>query len=196
MSPSVLAPSCQTPPNLSFLSTHNDFGADCSSQSHDASFRPLRGCWSEEELDSAEEWATVFWSLAATVKFRPAFDDTLEAKAVQFLKAVQIITSATMEMLITQLSRCSARVLYHLVKADLIPQLIATLNPQTLSFAKAVDIHTYLLKTIAESFNLATPIFLAKLEITDHDKQQAVHETYLPTMDFVLHMPVILTIPS
>ncbi|KAK2957509.1 hypothetical protein BLNAU_7408 [Blattamonas nauphoetae] len=128
-----------------------------------------------------------------------------------------------------------------LVKADLIPQLIISLNPQSLSFTEAIDIHTYLMAIINYSIGLATPENFARLEIEDEDEEQAVHETvfqqvlapsekyiwhlcvnrfsiidgeqsmyylallallllispyYQPTMEFVLHVPVILTTPS
>ncbi|KAK2961040.1 hypothetical protein BLNAU_4127 [Blattamonas nauphoetae] len=41
--------------------------------------------WKEEELQTQSEAAVVFLSLVANVKFQPAFDDSLEAKAVNFL---------------------------------------------------------------------------------------------------------------
>ncbi|KAK2952441.1 hypothetical protein BLNAU_12547 [Blattamonas nauphoetae] len=125
--------------------------------------------------------------------------------------------------------------------ADLIPQLITTLNPHSLSFAKAVDIHVHLLNIIIHFLWSATRNGLASLKIEDPDVQQTVYETifqqvltpseqyishlcvkrfsivdgeqsryfmrllaYLlricpyhqPTMEFVLNMPVLLTIPS
>ncbi|KAK2961555.1 hypothetical protein BLNAU_3353 [Blattamonas nauphoetae] len=128
-----------------------------------------------------------------------------------------------------------------LVKADLIPQLIITFNPQSLSFTEAVDVHTCLMKIIANPVRLSTPYALRKLAIQDGNEQQAVHKTvlkqvlapseqyichlcanrnsiiegdqsiyflellanileicpyYQPTMDFVLHLPVFITIPS
>ncbi|KAK2955283.1 hypothetical protein BLNAU_9835 [Blattamonas nauphoetae] len=136
---------------------------------------------------------------------------------------------------------CSAEVLLPLVEADLIPQLINTLNPLSLSPTEAVDIHTSLLESISHSVRLTTPYYLAVLGIEDGNEQQAVHTTvfqqvlvpsekyirhlcvnrysiidgdmssefmfllahllqicpyYQPTMDLVLHMPVVLPIPS
>ncbi|KAK2953027.1 hypothetical protein BLNAU_12016 [Blattamonas nauphoetae] len=153
----------------------------------------------------------------------------------------QSITTATMEMLGNLISRCSAEVLLALIKADLIPQLIITLTPQSHSFAEAVDIHINVMKIIVDSLWLSTPNGLRHLKIEDHNEQQAVHETvfqqvlspseryiwhlcanrysiidneqsknflnllaqlleissyYQPTMYFVLHTPVFLTIPS
>ncbi|KAK2946514.1 hypothetical protein BLNAU_18556 [Blattamonas nauphoetae] len=148
------------------------------------------------------------------------------------------IVKATMTMLGNLIPRISAKVRLALIKADLIPQLVNTLNPMTLSFAEAVDIHTNLMRIIWKSLSLATP---NGLEIRDPSGRPAVHETILqqvvapsekyiwhlcvnrlsivngdksifflylltqllqisphnqPTMDLVLNMPVILTIPS
>ncbi|KAK2948720.1 hypothetical protein BLNAU_16358 [Blattamonas nauphoetae] len=134
------------------------------------------------------------------------------------------ITTAAMKMLNNLLTNCSTAVHYSLVKADLIPQLINTLNPPSLLFAEA----------------LTTPGTLASLKNKEGVEQQAVHETvftqvllpseqyichlctnrfsivdrdqsthflaliaqllrispyYQQTMDFVLNLPVILTIP-
>ncbi|KAK2955238.1 hypothetical protein BLNAU_9790 [Blattamonas nauphoetae] len=126
----------------------------------------------------------------------------------------QVITAAVTRILDSLIFCCPAADRLVLVKADLIPQLIITLNPQSLSFEEAVDIHTNLMKSISWSFYLATQDGLRQLGIEDHDEQQAVRETilhqvmtpsekllqistsYLPAMDFVLHMPVVLTIPS
>ncbi|KAK2953278.1 hypothetical protein BLNAU_11741 [Blattamonas nauphoetae] len=128
-----------------------------------------------------------------------------------------------------------------LVKADLIPQLINTLNPQCLSFSEAVGIHVNIITIITNSLLLATRAGLATLQCEDDDEEQTVYETilrqvlvpseqyichlcknrfsivdgeqsmcfldllvqhlklsssYQPAMDFVLHMPVFLSIPS
>ncbi|KAK2953993.1 hypothetical protein BLNAU_11095 [Blattamonas nauphoetae] len=84
-----------------------------------------------------------------------------------------------MEMLKTLLLWCSRKVHLALVKADLIPQLIITLNPQSLPFAEAVDIHTSLLSSIANSVWLSTPEGLGQVGLEDYDEQQTVHETVL-----------------
>ncbi|KAK2954945.1 hypothetical protein BLNAU_10085 [Blattamonas nauphoetae] len=146
-----------------------------------------------------------------------------------------------MEMVDSLIIHCSSAIRLTLVKADLIPQLLITLKPQSLSFAEAVDIHTRLLKILHESLWLASPDGLRELVIQECDGQQAVHEIvfqrvlaplenyirhlcenrfsiidgnqskvflallaeileicayYQPTMEFVLNLPVILTIPS
>ncbi|KAK2952944.1 hypothetical protein BLNAU_12120 [Blattamonas nauphoetae] len=153
----------------------------------------------------------------------------------------QVVTAAAMKRLDSLIFKISAEVLLALVKADLIPQLINTLNPQSLSFDEAVDIHTDLMSSTMSSLWLATPDGLTELGIEDGNEQQAVRETvlkqvivpsekyichlcvirysivdgdqsyefmllhstlleispyYQPTMDVVLHMPVVLTIPS
>ncbi|KAK2940365.1 hypothetical protein BLNAU_24719 [Blattamonas nauphoetae] len=153
----------------------------------------------------------------------------------------QIITNAAMKMLHRLISYCSPKVDLPLIKADLIPQLINPLNPLSLSFTDAADIHTNLILIITNSVWLATPDGLECLKIKDRDEEYTVHETvlrqvvapsekyichlcmnqfsiiddeqsydfltllarllaispcYEPTMDFVLNIPVILTIPS
>ncbi|KAK2957600.1 hypothetical protein BLNAU_7499 [Blattamonas nauphoetae] len=70
------------------------------------------------------------------------------------------ITTATMKMLGELIQFCSDNVRFDLVKADLIPQLITSLDPLSLSFAEAEDIHINIMKTIRESFWLATPFGL------------------------------------
>ncbi|KAK2962012.1 hypothetical protein BLNAU_3068 [Blattamonas nauphoetae] len=155
--------------------------------------------------------------------------------------ASQIITTAAMKTLKSLLVTCSAKISYSLVKADLIPQLIIALNPLSLSFTEAEDIHISLTITITCSLWLSTQVQLAQLEIDDHDEQQAVHETvlkqvvvpsekyiwylcvnqfsivdgkqsnwflaliailleilpyYQPTLELVIRMPVVFTIPS
>ncbi|KAK2955272.1 hypothetical protein BLNAU_9824 [Blattamonas nauphoetae] len=77
------------------------------------------------------------------------------------------------------MTNCSAKVRYSLVKADLIPQLIFSLNPQCLPIAQAVDIHTSLLLSLVNSVCLATPDSLARIGIEDGNEHQAVHKTIL-----------------
>ncbi|KAK2957516.1 hypothetical protein BLNAU_7415 [Blattamonas nauphoetae] len=155
--------------------------------------------------------------------------------------ANQTITNAAMMTLARLYLNCSAEVRLPLVKADLIHQLVNTLNPLTLSFTEGVDLHLHLMEIVNYSVSLATSLYLEVLEIEDVNEQQAVHETVLKqvlapsekylqhlcvnrysivdgdqrneimallatiirispyyqlTMDFVLHMPVFLTIPS
>ncbi|KAK2952992.1 hypothetical protein BLNAU_11981 [Blattamonas nauphoetae] len=114
--------------------------------------------WSKEQPQSVEEMAVVFRSLVATVKIQPVLDAPLEAQAVKFidymypliiksadtflnnLASSHVITTAAMKMLGNLIQWCSAKVKLTLVKADLIPQLITTLNILSLSFVDAVNL--------------------------------------------------------
>ncbi|KAK2946530.1 hypothetical protein BLNAU_18572 [Blattamonas nauphoetae] len=165
----------------------------------------------------------------------------MESIMVLISSPSQAIAAAAMELLKHLILRCSAEARLALVKADLIPQLVLSLNPLSLSFTEGVDIHTNLMKTIAESLWLSTPYCLRKLGIDDNDEQQAGHEMvfqqvlvpsekyishlcvnrisiidgeqsvrfltllaqilrispyHQATMEIVLNMPVVLTIPS
>ncbi|KAK2953915.1 hypothetical protein BLNAU_11175 [Blattamonas nauphoetae] len=165
----------------------------------------------------------------------------VQCMSVLISSASRVITTAAMKMLDSLMKWCSHHQKLELVKADLIPQLIDTLHPQSFSFAEAVDIHKCLMKIVDLSIWLTTSNGLTKLGFEDPTEQQAVHETvlkqvlvpsekyilhlcvnrfsiidgdqsaiflelltrlleislcYQPTMDFVLHIPVVLTIPS
>ncbi|KAK2952717.1 hypothetical protein BLNAU_12366 [Blattamonas nauphoetae] len=235
--------------------------------------------WSESENESEQERAVVCRSLVATMKFQPALDESLEAKAVRLLDFVvqnnrdsadaffssfasvfdessitfvqsivvlisspnKAIIKSAMKMLDSLLNRCSSQMHLALVKADLIPRLITTLNPLSFSFAEVEDIHSSLMSSITCSLWLSTQEGLSTIENADESAKQSVHKTvlkqvlvpseafichlcanrlsimdrdmsndfmnllarllhispyYQPTMDFVLNMPVVLTIPS
>ncbi|KAK2964066.1 hypothetical protein BLNAU_1147 [Blattamonas nauphoetae] len=167
--------------------------------------------------------------------------DLVQSIVVIISSPSNVITTASMKMIDSLIWQCSAEAILALVKADLIPQIITTLNPLSLSLSHCAHIHTYLIHLINASQNLTTPEKFKLLRIEDHDEQQAVHETvlqqvlvpsekyighlcmnrysiidaeqwkyfldlitqfirkspyYQPTMNFVLHMPVIFTIPS
>ncbi|KAK2954000.1 hypothetical protein BLNAU_11102 [Blattamonas nauphoetae] len=190
--------------------------------------------WDKEQLKPVDEQAVVFRSLVATLRLQPALDDTLEVKAVILLEYVDPRTQTSTDAFVRSLASSSD-------DSDLIPHLIKSLNPQSLSFVDAVDIHTNLMNVVRFSLWLAAPSGLEDLEIEDANEQQADHETilkqvlvpsenyiwhlcnnrfsiidrdqssefmfllatllqicpsYQPTMEFVLHMPVFLTIPS
>ncbi|KAK2955939.1 hypothetical protein BLNAU_9099 [Blattamonas nauphoetae] len=98
-----------------------------------------------------------------------------------------------MEMLVFLIHFSSALVRLALVKAGLIPQLMTTLNPLSLSFDEAVDIHTDLMSNIIGTVWLATPDGLTRLEIEDRNEQQAIHETVLkqivvPSEKYISHL--------
>ncbi|KAK2942365.1 hypothetical protein BLNAU_22708 [Blattamonas nauphoetae] len=167
--------------------------------------------------------------------------DFVQSIVVLIPSANQVITTAAMKMLGTLIMWCSLYIRLALVKADLLPQIVISLNPQSLSFAEAEDIHINLMKSISWTIYLSTPNGLRFLGIEDENEQQAVHETvlkqvlapseryirhlcvnrfsifdeklssyylallaqilemcpyYRATMDFVVHMPVFLTITS
>ncbi|KAK2960959.1 hypothetical protein BLNAU_4046 [Blattamonas nauphoetae] len=65
---------------------------------------------------------------------------------------------------------------FSLIKAILMPQLILTLNPQSLSFDKAVDTHTGLVQIITDCFWHSTPSGLALHGIEGRDDQRTVRE--------------------
>ncbi|KAK2955434.1 hypothetical protein BLNAU_9662 [Blattamonas nauphoetae] len=105
----------------------------------------------------------------------------------------QVITTATMEILDLLLERCSAEDRLALIKADLLPRLITTLNPQSLSFTDAVDIHAPVLKIITNSVWLANPDGLKHLRFEDENEQQAVHKTVYqqvlaPSEQYIWHL--------
>ncbi|KAK2959688.1 hypothetical protein BLNAU_5465 [Blattamonas nauphoetae] len=189
--------------------------------------------WSEDDLESDHEKTIVFRSLVAHVKSQPAFDVSLEAKAVKFLESVdaddeestddlltslasrsdeslteliqsivilisspsQVITTASMKMLDNLISSCSVQVRRTLVKADLVPHLIVALNPTSLSFAEAADMHVALLNIIRNTFWLSSPTSLGQLGIKDGDEQQAVRKAVLkqvlaPSEQYIRHLCV------
>ncbi|KAK2945168.1 hypothetical protein BLNAU_19907 [Blattamonas nauphoetae] len=165
----------------------------------------------------------------------------IQSIVVLLSSASRAITTATMKMLKTLVEKCYAKTNLTLAEADLIPQLINTLNPLSLSLSNFEDIHTCLISLIVNSCWFTCLDGLTRLEISDDYEQQAVHETvftqvltpsekyirllcvnrfsiisedladefmallstlvhrspyYQPTMDFVLGLPVVLTIPS
>ncbi|KAK2944128.1 hypothetical protein BLNAU_20960 [Blattamonas nauphoetae] len=102
--------------------------------------------------------------------------DFLHSIVVLISSGSQAISTAAMKML-ESLFLCSRHVHYTLIKANLIPQLINTLNPQSLSFAEAVDIHIYLMKVITNSLELATPYSLENIGMKYDNERRDVHET-------------------
>ncbi|KAK2963524.1 hypothetical protein BLNAU_1567 [Blattamonas nauphoetae] len=82
-------------------------------------------------------------------------------------------------MLDSLLVWCSSKIRYALVKADLIPQLMTTLNPLSLSLAESVDIHVIIMAAITNFLWLSTPNGLRQLEIEHRNEQKDVHKTVL-----------------
>ncbi|KAK2953018.1 hypothetical protein BLNAU_12007 [Blattamonas nauphoetae] len=97
----------------------------------------------------------------------------------------QVIATAAMKILRTLFNHGSAKSRLALVSADLIHQLVATLNPLSLSFANAFGIHTCLMNVVS----------LEDLRIEDKNEQQSVHETVLkqvlvPLEKYLCHLCV------
>ncbi|KAK2954261.1 hypothetical protein BLNAU_10760 [Blattamonas nauphoetae] len=148
--------------------------------------------WRESKRESESEKAVVFRSLVATVKLQPALDGNLERKAVRFLKYVGSLTHNSTDAFLGKFAsfaggsltdftqsivNCSAAVQLTLIKADLIPQVINSLTPQSVSFAEGVDIHNSLMNIIQDSLCLATPDGRPQLKLKDENEQQGVQET-------------------
>ncbi|KAK2948863.1 hypothetical protein BLNAU_16206 [Blattamonas nauphoetae] len=85
-------------------------------------------------LMSADAFLSCFTSDSAD-----SLPDFVQSVLVLISSPSQIITTSTMKMLRTLLAHCSAPHRLALVKANIIPHIINTLNPQSLSFAEAED---------------------------------------------------------
>ncbi|KAK2955013.1 hypothetical protein BLNAU_9944 [Blattamonas nauphoetae] len=105
------------------------------------------------------------------------------------------VKTAAMKMLSNLIQHWLSQHQLALVKTNLIPQLVITLTPQSLSFSEAEDIHTSLMEIIAQSLRLASTLGLRELGIEDENQQQAVHETVLqqvlvPSEKYIWHLCV------
>ncbi|KAK2954264.1 hypothetical protein BLNAU_10763 [Blattamonas nauphoetae] len=139
-------------------------------------------------------FADAFLSNFASFADGPLTDFT-QSLVVLISSPNQVITVAAMKLLGSLFWNCAENVRLTLVKADLIPQVINSLTPQSLPFPEAVDIHNSLMTIIRNSIWLATPNGLKYLEIEDNDEQQAVHETVLkqvliPSEEYIWHLCV------
>ncbi|KAK2954262.1 hypothetical protein BLNAU_10761 [Blattamonas nauphoetae] len=156
--------------------------------------------WDEGKFDSVHEQPVVFRSLVSTLKLQPAPDASLEGKAVRFLKSVGSHTRQSPDAFLSNFASFAGgsltdfvQIISLLSKADLIPQVINTLNPLSLSLTEAVDIHTHLVNSVDTFVRLATPYCLEQLGIEDRNEQQAVHETVftqvvVPSEKFIWHL--------
>ncbi|KAK2954247.1 hypothetical protein BLNAU_10746 [Blattamonas nauphoetae] len=122
---------------------------------------------------------------ASADAFLSSFSSSSDDSSTNFIQSIVVlisspnmtITTAAMKMLDALITFCSGQVQLNLVKADLISQIIITLNPQSLSLIEAEDIHINLTRIIWLSLWPATPAGLAQLRSKDENEQQAVHET-------------------
>ncbi|KAK2950658.1 hypothetical protein BLNAU_14329 [Blattamonas nauphoetae] len=148
------------------------------------------------------EYVTPYSSKGADV-FLFSLGQTPDESLTDFIQSILVLVSspnqaiiqAAMRLLLYLIANRSATGRLALVKADLIPQLINTLSPLSLSFAEAENIHTNVMEIIVRSVWLATPYGLRKLEISDDNEQQAVHETVfqqvlLPSENYIVHLCV------
>ncbi|KAK2960255.1 hypothetical protein BLNAU_4808 [Blattamonas nauphoetae] len=131
--------------------------------------------------------------------FASSPDDSLatfvQSIAVLLSTSSHAIVTTTMKLLKTLVMNCSAKVHLTLVNADLIHQIISTINPLSLSVTEAVDIHVYLLKIVRDTLWIVTPGGLPQLKIEDEKEQQAVHESVLqqvvaPCEKYIRHLCV------
>ncbi|KAK2963538.1 hypothetical protein BLNAU_1581 [Blattamonas nauphoetae] len=159
-------------------------------------------------LDTSLEAKTVKFLEYVTQKCSPSSDaflsslgSTTDDSLKNFIQCIvvlvstpsQMITAAAMEILNELIIHSSLKVRQALVKADLIPQLISTLNPLSLSFAETINIQIRVATIIWILLHLATQDCLTKLKIEDKNEQQAVHETVfkhvlVPSEKYIWHM--------
>ncbi|KAK2964064.1 hypothetical protein BLNAU_1145 [Blattamonas nauphoetae] len=141
-----------------------------------------------DDEDLAETFLSNFASFSGE-----SLTNFVQSIVVLISSASNVITTAAMKMLKTLFSNCSPQVQLTLVKAELIPQLITTLNPQSVSLSDCQHIHTCLILCIINSVWLSTPYGLTSLEIEDRDEQQAVRETVfqqvlVPSEKYIWHL--------
>ncbi|KAK2945769.1 hypothetical protein BLNAU_19325 [Blattamonas nauphoetae] len=127
----------------------------------------------------------------------PTDDESLQTFVNSIIVLVsspkQAIVTATMRMLDYLQHNASPPIHLKLVHAALIPRLLSSLNPLSLSFVDGAELHTLLISLIFQSLWLSTPNGLQKLEIKDSAEQQTVHETVLdqvlvPSKGYVQHL--------
>ncbi|KAK2952938.1 hypothetical protein BLNAU_12114 [Blattamonas nauphoetae] len=156
------------------------------------------------ETKGKEFLKSLYWDTKeSTATFLSSFGETRDESLTGFVQSIMVLVSspkqtlikAAMEMLADLVTSCHVNVRLALAKTDLIPQLITTLNPQSITFAETLDIHTSLMTTILNSVRLATPSGLEQLGIKDRNEEQTVHETVLkqvlvPSEKYIWHLCV------
>ncbi|KAK2942026.1 hypothetical protein BLNAU_23065 [Blattamonas nauphoetae] len=109
--------------------------------------------WNGKPIRSHSKGLAIYHSLVQVVKDNKAFSPSLVDKAVLFLRQIELFTEKDVDSFVfgivptSQLESSSATLL-KLVSDGLVPQLISSLNPLTLSFADADDIHIHLMRII------------------------------------------------
>ncbi|KAK2953041.1 hypothetical protein BLNAU_12030 [Blattamonas nauphoetae] len=135
--------------------------------------------------------------------FLSNFGQTTDESLTNFVQCIVVlisspnraITTTMMKIINSLINWCSPNIRLDLFKADLLPQLITTLNPLSLSFAEAVDIHTCLMKSVRDTLWPTTPESLASIKIEEWDEQQNVHGTVYqqvlaPSEQYIRHLCV------
>ncbi|KAK2947106.1 hypothetical protein BLNAU_17958 [Blattamonas nauphoetae] len=139
----------------------------------------------------------------SSVTFVRSFGRMIDESSTHFVQSIvvllssasQVITVSAMKMLRELIIYCSSKVRLALVTADLVSQLMNTLNPQSLPFTERVDFHMYVMEIINRFLWLATPGAQANLEIEGDNAQQGVYETVLkqvivPSEKYIRHLCV------
>ncbi|KAK2959583.1 hypothetical protein BLNAU_5361 [Blattamonas nauphoetae] len=148
-----------------------------------------------ESVDADDEESTDDLLTSLASRSDESLTELIQSIVVLISSPSQVITTASMKMLDSLISSCSAQVRRTLVKADLVPHLIVTLNPPSLPLAEAADMHVALLNIIRNSFWLSSPTSLGQLGIKDGDEQQAVRKAVLkqvlaPSEQYIRHLCV------
>ncbi|KAK2960209.1 putative CBL-interacting protein kinase 3 [Blattamonas nauphoetae] len=108
--------------------------------------------------------ATHFLNSFASASDEPS-KNFVQSIVVLISSPSQAITAAAMKLLKSLSIWCSAKDLLSLVKATLIPQVITTLNPQSLPWTEGKNMHINLMTLIRNSTCLATPGVALKLKV-------------------------------
>ncbi|KAK2945764.1 hypothetical protein BLNAU_19320 [Blattamonas nauphoetae] len=127
----------------------------------------------------------------------PSIDGSLNnfvtSIVVLLSSANQAVIAATMKMLDHLHINSTSQIHLKLVHAALIPRLLSSLNPLSLSFVDGAELHTLLISVISLSVWFATQAGLVSLKINDRHEQQTVHTTVLehvlvPSEDYIRHL--------
>ncbi|KAK2947879.1 hypothetical protein BLNAU_17204 [Blattamonas nauphoetae] len=141
------------------------------------------------------------YNIKSTTAFLHSFASNSDKSLNIFIQSIvvlisslnQTITTTAILMLSSLMEECSIPNRFALIKVDLIPHLINTLNPPSLSIAETVDIHTCLMKIIRNSLWLTTTDGLEILENEDRNEQLAVREiifkqALFPSEKYICHL--------
>ncbi|KAK2940078.1 hypothetical protein BLNAU_25012 [Blattamonas nauphoetae] len=182
--------------------------------------------WTEDHLDSIHQQTVVFWSLVATVKLQPVLDGFLEAKAVRFLESVDLDDEESADSFLRRLGQTtdnsstnfvqsivSETVDIHINLMKVITNSFWLATPNGLALLGIEDgieqqsvYETVLQQVVVTSEQYLCHLCVNRYSIVDGDLSESFLELlaqllricpyYQPTMDFILNMPVVLTIPS